>query len=110
MSRTAHWMFALLLSAAASAQADEAAAPVEMPPRQLDGDGFSRPLDQLKFNPGLDQREFERATLDALNMYDPWESTGTAGSTTSTIASTSGCSCPWYEATSTSPRTSSAAA
>ncbi|MCR3837114.1 MlaA family lipoprotein, partial [Pseudomonas aeruginosa] len=74
MSRTAHWMFALLLSAAASAQADQAAAPVEMPPRQLDGDGFSRPLDQLKFNPGLDQREFERATLDALNMYDPWES------------------------------------
>ncbi|HCH0431538.1 TPA: VacJ family lipoprotein [Pseudomonas aeruginosa] len=74
MSRTAHWMFALLLSAAASAQADEAAAPVELPPRQLDGDGFSRPLDQLKFNPGLDQREFERATLDALNMYDPWES------------------------------------
>lgn len=53
MSRTAHWMFALLLSAAASAQADEAAAPVELPPRQLDGDGFSRPLDQLKFNPGL---------------------------------------------------------
>lgn len=74
MSRTAHWMFALLLSAAASAQADEAAAPAELPPRQLDGDGFSRPLDQLKFNPGLDQREFERATLDALNMYDPWES------------------------------------
>ncbi|MBE0958853.1 VacJ family lipoprotein, partial [Escherichia coli] len=50
---------------AASAQADEAAAPAELPPRQLDGDGFSRPLDQLKFNPGLDQREFERATLDA---------------------------------------------
>lgn len=39
MSRTAHWMFALLLSAAASAQADEAAAPAELPPRQLDGDG-----------------------------------------------------------------------
>lgn len=71
MSRTAHWMFALLLSAAASAQADQAAAPAELPPRKLDGDGFSRPLDQLKFNPGLDQREFERATLDALNMYDP---------------------------------------
>ncbi|MGC2917668.1 MlaA family lipoprotein, partial [Pseudomonas aeruginosa] len=54
-------------------QPDEAAAPVELPPRQLDGDGISRPLDQLKFNPGLDQRVFERATLDALNMYDPWE-------------------------------------
>ncbi|MGC3664145.1 VacJ family lipoprotein, partial [Pseudomonas aeruginosa] len=61
MCRTAHWMFALLLSAAASAQADEAAAPAELPPRQLDGDGFCRPLDELKFNPGQDDREIERA-------------------------------------------------
>lgn len=66
-------MFVLLLSIAASAQADEAAAPVELSSRQLDGDGFSCPLDQLRFNPGLDQREFERATLDILNMHDPWE-------------------------------------
>ncbi|WP_425375848.1 hypothetical protein [Pseudomonas aeruginosa] len=50
MSRTAHWMFALLLSAAASAQADEAAAPAELPPRQLDGDGFSCGM-QIKFHP-----------------------------------------------------------
>lgn len=39
-----------------------------------DADGFKHPLDVLKFNPGLDQREFERATFDALNVYDPWES------------------------------------
>lgn len=39
-----------------------------------DADGFKHPLDILKFNPGLDQREFERATFDALNVYDPWES------------------------------------
>ena len=32
------------------------------------------PLKALNINPGLDQREFERATLDALNVYDPWES------------------------------------
>ncbi len=38
-----------------------------------DGDGFTRPLDSLKFNPGLDQTEFERATLEALEIYDPWE-------------------------------------
>ncbi len=39
-----------------------------------DDDGFTRPLDQLQFNPHLDQREFERSTLDALQVYDPWES------------------------------------
>ena len=32
-------------------------------------DGFTQPLKLLKFNPGLDQREFERATLNALNVY-----------------------------------------
>ncbi|WP_028696903.1 MlaA family lipoprotein [Pseudomonas cremoricolorata] len=37
-------------------------------------DGFLNPLRELKFNPGLDQREFERSTLTALNVYDPWES------------------------------------
>ncbi|WP_416311252.1 VacJ family lipoprotein [Pseudomonas sp. W03] len=41
---------------------------------QPEADGFKHPMDALKFNPGLDQREFERATLDALNVYDPWES------------------------------------
>ncbi len=39
-----------------------------------DEDGFTHPLRSLEFNPGLDQREFERATFDALNIYDPWES------------------------------------
>ncbi len=40
----------------------------------VDPDGFSEPLKTLKFNPGLDQREFERSSLDALNVYDPLES------------------------------------
>jgi phospholipid-binding lipoprotein MlaA len=39
----------------------------------IDSDGFKNPLQQLNFNPGLDQLEFERATLNALNIYDPWE-------------------------------------
>ncbi|MDO7911911.1 VacJ family lipoprotein [Pseudomonas monteilii] len=37
-------------------------------------DGFTNPLQALKFNPGLDQREFERSTFDALNVPDPFES------------------------------------
>ncbi|WP_447590261.1 MlaA family lipoprotein [Aquipseudomonas campi] len=41
---------------------------------QVDEDGFTNPLDQLKFNPALDQHEFERSTMVALNVYDPWES------------------------------------
>ena len=41
---------------------------------QVDEDGFTRPLRDLEFNPGLDQREFERATFQALNIHDPWES------------------------------------
>jgi phospholipid-binding lipoprotein MlaA len=36
-------------------------------------DGFTQPLEHLKFNPRLDQREFERATLVALVNNDPWE-------------------------------------
>jgi phospholipid-binding lipoprotein MlaA len=40
---------------------------------KVDNDGFKEPLKQLTFNPGLDQREFERSTLDALNVYDPLE-------------------------------------
>ncbi|HDS1819495.1 TPA: VacJ family lipoprotein [Pseudomonas putida] len=39
-----------------------------------ESDGFLDPLRALKFNPGLDQREFERSTLEALNVYDPLES------------------------------------
>ncbi|WP_430540221.1 MlaA family lipoprotein [Pseudomonas entomophila] len=40
----------------------------------VESDGFLDPLRDLKFNPGLDQREFERSTLAALNIYDPLES------------------------------------
>lgn len=40
---------------------------------EADADGFTHPLQGLEFNPGMDQREFERATLDALNVEDPWE-------------------------------------
>ncbi|WP_373875693.1 MlaA family lipoprotein [Pseudomonas mosselii] len=40
----------------------------------VEADGFVDPLRELKFNPGLDQREFERSTLAALNIYDPLES------------------------------------
>jgi len=29
----------------------------------VDEDGFTHPLRNLEFNPGLDQREFERATF-----------------------------------------------
>ncbi|MEO4047708.1 VacJ family lipoprotein [Pseudomonas sp. CAU 1711] len=50
--------------AAGLAQADTAA----------EDDGFTRPLERLQFNPHLDQREFERSTLSALQVYDPWES------------------------------------
>ena len=39
-----------------------------------DADGFKHPLSELKFDPGLDQHEFERSTLNALEIYDPLES------------------------------------
>lgn len=39
-----------------------------------DDDGFKQPLQHLQFNPGLDQREFERSTLSALDVPDPLES------------------------------------
>jgi phospholipid-binding lipoprotein MlaA len=42
--------------------------------RQVDADGFTNPLQNLNFNPGLDQQEFERASNDALQVYDPLES------------------------------------
>ncbi|MCY1258689.1 MlaA lipoprotein [compost metagenome] len=73
MIRHCPWIFALLLGCGL-AQAD-ATRPAPHPfESQADADGFTHPLDQLKINPGLDQREFERATLDALDVYDPWES------------------------------------
>lgn len=40
----------------------------------VDDDGFKEPLKTLKFNPGLNQREFERSTLSALEIQDPLES------------------------------------
>ncbi|MBM7059693.1 VacJ family lipoprotein [Pseudomonas sp. UL073] len=61
-----HLLLALLLSSAlAHGESGE--------PR-ADQDGFTTPLEQLQFNPGLDQREFERSTFDAINVYDPLES------------------------------------
>ncbi|WP_286973911.1 VacJ family lipoprotein [Pseudomonas sp.] len=39
----------------------------------VDDDGFKNPLQELKFRPGLDQRVFERSTLEALEVYDPFE-------------------------------------
>jgi phospholipid-binding lipoprotein MlaA len=62
-SRSLALLPALLLTAAL-AQAQHA---------PLD-DGFKQPLQHLEFNPSLDQREFERSTLSALNVYDPLES------------------------------------
>lgn len=35
---------------------------------------FTRPLERLEFNEGLDQYQFERATLKALQVSDPLES------------------------------------
>lgn len=60
-----HTLFALLLLVSGLAQAQTSAP---------DEDGFTHPLNALQFNPGLNQHEFERATFDALNIYDPWES------------------------------------
>lgn len=57
-------LLALMLASGALHAAD---APANEP------DGFTEPLKELKFNPGLDQHEFERSTLDALNVYDPME-------------------------------------
>lgn len=50
------------------------AAPLAQAEHSTDSDGYTRPLEHLKINPALDQREFERSTLDALDIYDPWES------------------------------------
>ena len=60
---------ALMCAGVANADNSKAQEPVK-----VDADGFKEPLTKLKFNPGLDQREFERSTLTALNVYDPLES------------------------------------
>ncbi|WP_431482494.1 MlaA family lipoprotein [Pseudomonas solani] len=59
-----HVLLLALLLASAPLLADERQEP----------DGFTEPLQRLQFNPGLDQREFERSTFDALEVYDPMES------------------------------------
>ena len=63
-------LIASALCASALVQAEETAPRASV----VDSDGFTEPLKALKFNPGLDQREFERSTLAALNVYDPLES------------------------------------
>ena len=60
---------ALMCAGVANADNSKAHEPVK-----VDSDGFKEPLTKLKFNPGLDQREFERSSLTALNVYDPLES------------------------------------
>ncbi len=66
-----HLMLIAALLCAGYAQADNSKAHGPVVPNP---DGFTEPMKQLKFNPGLDQREFERSTLNALNVYDPLES------------------------------------
>lgn len=66
-----HLLLIAALLCAGYAQADNSKA---YAPTVQDPDGFTEPLKKLKFNPGLDQREFERSTLTALNVYDPFES------------------------------------
>lgn len=66
-----HLLLVAALLSAGVAQADNSKANLE---RTQDVDGFTQPLKLLKFNPGLDQREFERATMNALSVYDPLES------------------------------------
>lgn len=40
---------------------------------EVDADGFKNPLQHLEFNTHQDQHEFERATLEALHINDPFE-------------------------------------
>jgi len=65
---------ALAAETAPRASVIEADPQVTTQPLAPEPDGFLDPLRELKFNPGLDQREFERSTLTALNVYDPLES------------------------------------
>ncbi|MBU6958493.1 VacJ family lipoprotein [Pseudomonas sp. CVAP len=64
-------LLAALLGAVGYAHADNSKANSTT---VVDQDGFTEPMTKLKFNPGLDQREFERSTLNALSVYDPLES------------------------------------
>ncbi len=57
-------LFASLILVSSLVQAQHAA----------DDDGFKQPMQHLQINPGLDQREFERSSLGALQVYDPLES------------------------------------
>jgi phospholipid-binding lipoprotein MlaA len=59
-----HWILIALLLGSGPALAEH----------HRDPDGFTNPLQHLRFNPGLDQQEFERASNDALQVYDPLES------------------------------------
>ena len=65
-----HLLLLAALLSASYAQADNTKTDTQ---RSEDIDGFTQPLKLLKFNPGLDQREFERATMSALSVYDPLE-------------------------------------
>ncbi len=68
-------LLALLLLASASVFAASLTIGSDtMPAAPVGADGFSNPLSTLKYNSGLDQREFERASLVALDVYDPLES------------------------------------
>ena len=68
----AKFLCLLPLLASAYAFADTDSSTLSSSP--VGADGFTNPLSTLKFNPGLDQREFERASLNALDVYDPLES------------------------------------
>ncbi|PWK32961.1 MlaA family lipoprotein [Pseudomonas sp. B21-040] len=61
-------LFVATLLSAGMVQAEGTVPPA---PNVVEPDGYTQPLKQLEFNPGLDQREFERSTLDALSVYDP---------------------------------------
>lgn len=43
------------------------------PAGAVDDDGFTRPLQRLEFDPRLNQHIFERSTLEALGVEDPFE-------------------------------------
>ena len=68
-------LIAALLCAGAVHAADAPIVSQAAPVQRIDNpDGFTEPLKSLKFNPGLDAQEFERSSLNALNVYDPLES------------------------------------
>lgn len=69
MSRWLPWLL-LLVTGAAYSQGQPTQ---EVTPGRIDPDGFKNPVQYLHFNPGLDQKAFERANLKSLQIYDPWE-------------------------------------